>query len=631
MVHTLFAGMSRKSRNASLGAPRRTRFLAVAVGVGLLAGALAPFGHRGTLAAPPTQRNTPCTSAVGKVVSPADIRLCEAAEVTVTLSPTCPGSPINIVLIIDEVYKVGYSDPADRTQALRNAVNRLQLSKNPHIRIAVVWMQNARANLRLDFTNDTGEINSNLSVPPVSRFDAPPQCFECGFREAVRALDSAEKDYPNTEISEIVVLAPLGVYDPVSVPGVMQGANMAKGRGATVISTCFAWTHCDPVLRRAASQARLYLAYGEGARLGALLNDVVRSSVAAALKTVQVKDKVPDGVEIVPGSLVPAPVDADLAAGTARWEFTEPFTDTYTITYQVRPLALGVWPLGEGALVEVEDNLFRTAELMLPAPLLTASLECPLEPTPTPTATTPPTATATATITPVPTSRPGRIFLPIAVREQCRDLQLYADVVLVLDVSTSMRSTEPDGRTKWAEAVDAASLFVRTMSLGDAADRVAIVGFNRDAWIAQRLSGNRAAVDTAIAGLGARMAEHTRLDLAVKVGADALGTPVPGREQIMILLTDGLPNQVPYAEDGSMDTTILRAARTVKAGGVTIYTVALGRAGGASPEVNVGLLREVASRPDTAYTAAEASALEHIYHEIAVVIPCGAGPYWPEE
>jgi len=127
------------------------------------------------------------------------------------------------------------------------------------------------------------------------------------------------------------------------------------------------------------------------------------------------------------------------------------------------------------------------------------------------------------------------------------------------------------------------------------------------------------------------MAEHTRLDLALKVGGDALGATAPGRERIMILLTDGLPNQVPYAEDGTMETTILRAARALKTSGATIYTVALGRAGGANPQVNAALLAQVASRPDTAYTAPEAAALERIYKEIAVVIPCGAGPYWPQQ
>jgi Mg-chelatase subunit ChlD len=167
------------------------------------------------------------------------------------------------------------------------------------------------------------------------------------------------------------------------------------------------------------------------------------------------------------------------------------------------------------------------------------------------------------------------------------------------------------------------------MQLGAEADQVAVVGFNREAWIAQRLTPSRASVEAALEGLGARMAEHTRLDLALKVGAEALGPATPGRERIMILLTDGLPNQVPYAEDGSMDTTILRAAAVAKASGATLYTVALGRTDGPNPEVNAALLRQVATRPDTAYVAPEAGALEGIYREIAIVIPCGQTPYWP--
>jgi Mg-chelatase subunit ChlD len=180
-------------------------------------------------------------------------------------------------------------------------------------------------------------------------------------------------------------------------------------------------------------------------------------------------------------------------------------------------------------------------------------------------------------------------------------------------------------------AVAAAHLFVDAIGLSGSpdGDRVAVVGFNRTGWIQQPLTADRALVGAALEGLAARMQEHTRLDLALSYGGAALEGTGPGRERIVVLLTDGLPNQVPYAEDGTMDTTILRQAQAVKSAGATVYTIGLGRSEGANPEVNAALLARVASRPDTAYLAPDALDLGRIYQQIAVVIPCGAGPYWP--
>ena len=56
-----------------------------------------------------------------KTLSADTIRLCEQSAVTVDVRPMCPGLAINIVFIVDEVYKIGYSNPADRTEALRTA------------------------------------------------------------------------------------------------------------------------------------------------------------------------------------------------------------------------------------------------------------------------------------------------------------------------------------------------------------------------------------------------------------------------------------------------------------------------------------------------------------------------------
>jgi len=617
------------------------------VGAGVLLGSAALAAVLGdptpvARAAPALQRGgaSPCWCGVTKSLAPDTLRLCDTSEVTIGVTPDCPGTPVHIVFIIDEDYKPNYSNPRDRTSALHAAVMRLELDEHPNIRIGVVWMQNGAARKRLDLTNDATKIIGVLDVPPVAWWLTEPQCFECGFREAVRILDKGEKDNPDVDIDEIVVLAPLGVYYPQSAPGVLRGAATAKSRKALVISTCYAWTHCVPELRQAASEPRYYMGYGEGARLATVLFSAVRESVATFLRRVSVEDTFPDGVEVVPGSISPEPAAFDPALRTLTWTFDQPITTDYTLTYRVRPLAVGSWPMGTGGHVELQDSVFRLVDTAMPAPLITVSVECPLEPSPTPPPTPtdtppPPTDTPPPTATPPPptaTPRPGPIFLPIAVREQCKPLRTYSDVALVLDMSTTMRERTPDGRRKVEAVVAAAADFVAGLSLAPEAaapgDRVAIVGFNREAWIAQGLTGDAGLLGAAIRTLPERMAEHTRLDLAVARGAEALGGARAESTPVLVLLTDGLPNQVPYAEDGTMESTVLRRADAAKAAGITIYAIGVGRADGPAPEVNAALLRALASQPEQYYPAPDAGQLGRIYGELTRVIPCGGERYW---
>jgi Mg-chelatase subunit ChlD len=614
--------------------------------------ALAGPAALGPQDAAPAQRGgtSVCEVASTRALSAPEIQLCQSALVTVTVRPECPGTPVHVVMIIDEVYKIGYSEPRDRTAALRSAVQRLELRKHPNTKVGVVWMQDGSAKKKLDLTNEESRILSVLDVPPVSRFDAKVQCFDCGFREAQKVLDKARDAYPKgTDIYEIDVLAPLGVYTAEAIPGILSGSRQAKSKGVTIISTCFAWTHCDPALREAASESRLYLGYDARNRLPVLLQQVVRDSIATFLRELVVEEPLPDGIDVTAGSIMPAPEVVDPPGRTLRWRFTEPIADVYTLTYRVEPLALGIVQLGAGGWVGLRDSRSRWVTSTLATRALTVSVECPLdtptpEPTPTdtpsPTDTPVPTATTRPTNTPLPTATPTAtrrplvpVYLPVLVKEQCRDRRTHVDVALVLDISTSMRDKTGDGQTKLDAAMAGARQFLAGMDLtpdeAGASDRVAVVGFNREAWIAAPLTRDLARLEAALDGLPAGMQEHTRLDLAFQRGAEALAEPrAADTTAILVLLTDGLPNRVPAAEDGRPETTVLRAAQAAKDAGVLVYTIGVGRADGPQPEINPALLREAASRPDMFYPAREAGQLGAVYSQLTRVVPCGGTTFW---
>ena len=70
----------------------------------------------------------------------------------------------------------------------------------------------------------------------------------------------------------------------------------------------------------------------------------------------------------------------------------------------------------------------------------------------------------------------------------------------------------------------------------------------------------------------------------LEVKVQSLGLDRTSNTPVVILLTDGLPNQVPYAEDGTVETTILRYAVAAKAAGVVMYTIGVGVPN--SPDIN---------------------------------------------
>jgi Mg-chelatase subunit ChlD len=283
--------------------------------------------------------------------------------------------------------------------------------------------------------------------------------------------------------------------------------------------------------------------------------------------------------------------------------------------------------------LELTDSLSRLAvDEPDQGTILQVEGECEV---PTPTFT--PTATVVPTQTPIPptsTPEPEPIYIPITLSEACSDRAARSDVALVVDLSTSMNRPTRDGRTKLRATMDAVHVFVDLMDLGkdDVAldDRVAIVGFNRDAWIETGLTSDAEAVHAAVERLPERQQEFTRLDLAFQRGAESLLAPEtrdPTRKMVLVVLTDGLPNQVPYAEDGTMETTVLRAATAAKDAAIEVYTVGVGQPG----DVNDVLLRDCASAPDGFYRAEDAGDLGGIYTAIATSVLCPRGRHkWGE-
>ncbi len=233
---------------------------------------------------------------------------------------------------------------------------------------------------------------------------------------------------------------------------------------------------------------------------------------------------------------------------------------------------------------------------------------------------------------------PLPLFIPIVVGHPCEPLRGYSDVALVLDMSTSMLRTAGTHESKLKATVKAARVLIDLLRLEspDRArhDRVAVVGFNREAWVVQALTADRSLLLSSLDGMARGVNEFTRLDLAIDRGTAALraNATMEGNGQHLVLVTDGLPNQVPYdPQDGTMETTVLEAARRAKVRGIMVHTIAIGPRN----DVDPGLLARVATYPRLFHHAPDTVTLLEVFADLSEALGCPwdrfafPGP-WPE-
>ncbi len=251
-----------------------------------------------------------------------------------------------------------------------------------------------------------------------------------------------------------------------------------------------------------------------------------------------------------------------------------------------------------------------------PNDILTANGFVTPPPTPPPTATATPrataTPTATSTRTAVPTAtrkpQPRPLFLPLVLKEHCDPTLVRADIVLVLDTSSSM--TGP----KLADAKDAAISFARLLDLAPGRDQVAVVRFDTDAELVAELGGGRAVVERAIGALETRRGTH--IDKGLRNALEELQSPrrIEDNTPVMVLLTDGRQTGREGAE--------LIAAQEVRNDGIRLYTIGLGS------DVDEAALVEMAGNRSRYHFAPDSGHLKQIYSEVARDIDCPPEDFW---
>ncbi len=353
---------------------------------------------------------------------------------------------------------------------------------------------------------------------------------------------------------------------------------------------------------------------------------------------VTIEDLLPANMSYVTDSASPV-AEFDAVAHKLRWQLTSVSAqDGVRLTYWLKPQQPSHWPTNLEARADYVDALGSVGRLVFPVPRVLVLAPEPLATPTVPTAT--PTATPTSTVTSSPTVQPSatrtpkdrpwyRIYLPMASRAPtCVRKPVPVDVVLTLDMSTSMYRLTRQGRTKHQAALGAARDFISFLRLASdmpgGGDQVAVVGFNDRAWTACELTSERRVADQAIAGLVHQIREGTRLDLALAESRRVVLSPQrrPGNEPVVILLSDGLPNRVPTSPpQGTQEEVVLRQGERLKAAGAAVYTIGLGEPN----DVWHWLLETMATDRTHYYYAPDAEDLAAIYDTLLVRLVCDGG------
>jgi hypothetical protein len=609
----------------------------------------------GLLAAPlqaaPAEQGAPgprvgrCGGGITATLATHEVSICARNAVTVVVEPQCPVCPggLHVIFVHIDTPQARWQEQESR-RALQEIERWAQRYLDPGtpLRGAVVEYDNNNAQVKQRLTDRISQVYSKLGANNTYN---PRGAVERAANLARQELDSARNAAGSETPCEIVILYAYtkSHYDDQR-EAMLRAAQTLKRKSNLMIGCPMepgAW-YCR-IAPEMPKERRNYTEYSEAGKLQRLVQDEMKDFPRGAdVRSMQLTQELPAGLSYIEGSAGGGdPVlDPGPDGGTKlTWNWTDPTPlQSYTVTYEVKPEALG--PAKITGLLTVVDS-GRLIQSM-PAPELdmevidlcptatpTASNTPTPEPSPTPTATPRPSATPTATPLPSDTPTPSifKIYLPMISwdEEVCIPEFKFADTVLVLDMSTSMYRETRGGRSKHAAAIEAAALFVAQLRLEPnsrgQSDRVAVVGFNDQAWTATGLTEDRGAALAALDGLLDRVDQGTRLDLALVEGQAVMqaGPRRAGNDPVMILLTDGLPNRVPFGPGSSspgcdrQECTVLEKAAAAKTAGIRVFTIGLGL----PDDVLRELLLEAASAPGDYFFAPDGEDLAAIYRQIA--------------
>ena len=528
----------------------------------------------------PTPSDRSCRVEGDKVAGPPRIVLGETAQVTLTLAAECPDTVRIIGADIMLVMDVSGSMAGDKLEAAEAAaLNFVTLLDVRYHRVGLVSFSNESTLVR-SLTADIGAL-----VAAFSTLNAVGSTnITAGLNTAYQHLMSEGR----AEALPVIVLLSDGEHNVGAGPAGV--ATNARNAGVQIYAIGLGTAASEVTLVEVTGNADRYFYAPTPDELFPIYEEILREVLSSLAGNLIIDDEMGDDIEYVTGSASPSGLEQP---DRLRWGRSLLPSSGVTMTYDILPLKPGLLPTNRRAVADYNDGDGVRRQYVFPEPVIEV-----ITPTPTPTNT--PTATPTPTITPSPTRVPLPAFLPIVYKDHCLPGTAHADIVLLIDTSSSMEGT------KLVDAKAAAATFVGLLNLRY--DQAAVVGFDNGPRLASPLSNDRDRLLRAIASLDTR--QGTMIDRALWAALEVLDRS-PQRKvdnvPVVVMLSDG-------AHNGSAGA-VLVAAEAVRGAGAPLFVIGLGG------DADVSLLESVAD-PGRYFFAPDSGALEGIYRSIAVRIPC---------
>ena len=578
----------------------------------------------------------------------ADLSICTTGEVEVRIQPSCPVCPggVRILFIHVESPEADWQKRESEKilHELENWIRDNEIDADL-VEVAVFEYNRGSVKKRTPFTNRLSQVRSSLGAK--SSYTSNMQQLPRAVREGLKALRSARGDRKQAPCEFAVVYAYTKHHSnnrEFMLDAARYLNNELEGNYLIGCPIPPSGWYCQVAPEMATSRSN-YSEFQESGKLNRAAVNILDSFPRnAELRKMNFTQLLAPHIKLVEGSATggdePPEVEAQEDGRTKltwAWDRPDP-AKAVSLTFEVKPLEEGD-ALITGDLVladsgnetqerEAPEMTFKVIDEICSTPTPTEVIPTPTTvPSDTPTATPTPTNTSSPTITSSPTQGIWHIYLPFIEWEPCIPESIFTDVVLVLDMSTSMYRETRSGRSKHEAAIDAAKQFVDILTLepnsqfGDGYDQIGIVGFNDTAWTGIGLTNDRVAAEAALYGLLDGVSQGTRLDLALaeaQAVVDA-GPRMASNEPVIILLTDGLPNRVPFGEGTAhpecptQECTVLTYAEAAKASGSRVFTIGLGK----PEDILFDLMRGAASDPADFFYAPDGEDLAAIYTEIA--------------
>jgi|GEM_PF-1098646 len=512
-----------------------------------------------------------CRVSGDKAVGPNRILLGRTAAVTLTLSVDCPGQPrllgADVMLVLDRSVSMSGDGLAGAKAAALQFVSLLD------VRVHRVGLVSFGTDIRLE---------AALGADPVPVANGIQRLVAGGETNLGAALLATGRHLEarrRADAQPVIVLLTDG-HDTVQDADPVATALWLKGWGVQIYAVGLGESadaaSLDPL---ATDPAHVFLAPSPNELAPIYAQIVRRVGTSGLVANLSVDDDLAPGIGLERGSAQPPALER---SDGLSWGRAVLGPDGFAAEFVIRPTVAGRHAVSRSAVARWTDA--DGAVYAFPFPPVEIEVVVP-------TAVPSPTSTATP--------EPFRAHLPVLWRMACIPAPKPADVVLLIDTSSSMMGD------KLTQAKTAAKTFVGLLDLPR--DHAAVVSFDEQPRATTGLSGSLAVLEAAIGSL--TNGTGTRIDRALESAHAMLATTRadPSRRAVVVLLTDG-------GQSGPLPP-VLSAAEALRSGGTVLYAVGLG------PDADLALLRTVAG-PGRLFTAPTPADLAAIYSEVAAVTGC---------